>query len=170
MGKPTPKSQTPPEKAPRWASNVSTLAAAIGVERQTIYNWQKREGCPTPRANGTYLISEWVEFGKTISTAEALRPQAKADLENRKLKAQAESLEFKLAVEKGEYTPNEVIADEIRRLVHETLTVLRDELDTKMSPAIRAKTRPALDRALARLHKGSEGSIQKLTKGTVAAE
>ena len=79
-------------------------------------------------------------------------------------------MEFKLAVERGEYTANGEIADEIRCLVNETITVLRDELDTKMPPKIREKTRPALDRAMTRLHKGSESSIEKLTNGSVATE
>lgn len=142
---------------------MTHLAAALGVTRQTIHNWQKVEGCPLPRSNGKYLVSEWAAFGKVISTAPAMKGTDKAALEARKIKAQCEKLEFWLAVDRGEYTSNEVIGAEIRRLVHETETVIRDELETKMPPDIRKRNRAALDRAMKRLHLGSEQSIEKLS-------
>lgn len=163
MGKPKAKSKTPARSAEQWANSATHLAAVLGVTRQTIRNWQDREGCPSPRSNGKYLVSEWAKFGREISTAAALQPENRVTLEARKLKAQCEKLEFWLAVDRGEFTANDIIAEEIRRLVHETETVIRDELETKMPPAIRAKNRAALDRAMMRLHKGSETSVEKLT-------
>jgi DNA-binding transcriptional MerR regulator len=148
----------------QWASSIAHLAAAIGVTRQTIHNWQKREGCPSPRSNGKYLVSEWAKFGKEVSTAAAITGEGEADkykLECRKLKAHCEKAEHALAVQRGEYTRNDEIAEEIRRLIHETETVLRNELETKMSPDVRKKNRAALDRAMERLHKGGEQIIAK---------
>ncbi|GAB4164762.1 MAG: hypothetical protein Fur0032_01030 [Terrimicrobiaceae bacterium] len=142
---------------------MTHLAAVLGVTRQTIHNWHNVEGCPTPRSNGKYLVSEWAAFGREVSTAPAMQGTDKLSLEARKLKAQCEKLEFWLAVDRGEFTSNHVIAEEIRRLVHETETVIRSELEKHMPPEIRKKNRAALDRAMTRLHQGSEDAIGKLT-------
>lgn len=121
------------------------------------------DGCPTPRSNGKYLVSEWAAFGREISTAPAMSGSDKVSLEARKLKAQCEKLEFWLAVDRGEFTSNDLIAEEIRRLVHETETVIRSELEKHMPAEIRKKNREALDRAMARLNQGSSDTIEKLT-------
>ncbi len=133
------------------------LAAAIGVSRQTIYNWQKIDGCPSARTNGNYKVEEWAAFGAEVSAKCLDAPNAseKAQLEARKLKVQCERLEFQFACERGEWTPNEIIATEILRLVSETRMILQEELDTKAPPKIREFNRRALDRAMTRLHKGS---------------
>lgn len=157
------KSKTAKTSAEQWASSVTHLAGALGVTRQTIHNWQKLDDCPKARSNGKHLVSEWAAFGREVSTAAAMQGEDKQALEARKLKLQCEKLEFWLAVDRGEYTPNDVISEEIRRLAHETETVIRDELETRMPKSIKTKNRAALDRAMLRLQKGSESSIAKLS-------
>lgn len=170
MEKRSAECKKPEKPAERWAGSVTHLAAALGVTRQTIHRWQKEDDCPRPRSNGNFLISEWEAFAQEKGTAGA--KTSKQDEEIRKIKAQADKLEFWLAVDRGEFTANDVIADEIRRMCGETITILEDELVTKMSPAIRKHTRAALDRAMERLSKGSEAAIVKLSapKGKDAAQ
>src|SRR5690554_4746861 len=44
------------------ASNLTELASALGVTRQSIHRWRKMENAPLPAANGLHSVFAWRQF------------------------------------------------------------------------------------------------------------
>src|SRR4051794_34364924 len=110
--RPSEEEEETPQK---WADNKVALAQILGVSRQTIHNWGDLPGCPGTRTNGKYSVEEWREFADAIGAELGDTPTEKRSLENRRLKIQCDRMEWKFAVEQGNFTPNEVIGPEFRR-------------------------------------------------------
>jgi len=84
------------------AKDVAELARVLGVTRQTLYSWRKKKDAPNPSANGTHDIVAWRSFIDAHDLKAGLAPDAEA-LKARKLLAEIEDRELKVALKKGLY-------------------------------------------------------------------
>jgi hypothetical protein len=154
-----------------WAHSIVELADSLKVSRQTIYNWQQLPGCPSARSSGNYFVAEWRSFQEDLGTTEEGQPQKKKDLEERLLKTKCEQAEWKLERDRGEWTQNVVIADEINRLVNELVTQLKDCLEEripktgakKLEAELRKLCVAELDRLMVRIQSGPAEVVANLT-------
>lgn len=154
------------------------LADALGVSRQTIYNWQRLPGCPSARSSGNYEVREWRAFRDLLGTTEEGTAEGKKQLEERLLKIKCEDAEFTYARKRGEWTENTVIADEINRLVNELTTLIKHALEERIPTRgagkklqeLRSVCVEELDRLMVRIHSGPAEVIEKLAEGYVRTE
>lgn len=148
----------------KWAANKVELAQILGVSRQTIHNWRDLPGCPDKRSNGSYFVEDWRAFAESIGTELGETPTDKRALENRRLEIQCRRMEWKFAVERGEFTPNEIIGPETRRFAGELIAFLRHEFEatlpkrccSKSSEELRVILSASLDRIMTRIHSGAD--------------
>ena len=137
------------------AKDVSELARILGVTRQTLYSWQKKKDAPTTSPNGTHDVVAWRLFIDANDLKAGLAPDAEA-LKARKLLAEIEDRELKVALKKGLYVLKaEVEAEWFRRfavlknLLYSKLTLEVPPLSTgKDAVAIQQINQDALDSAL----------------------
>ena len=110
------------------AKDVSELARVLGVTRQTLYSWQKKKDAPKTSANGTHDIVAWRLFIDANDLKAGLAPDAEA-LKARKLLAEIEDRELKVALKKGLYVLKaDVEAEWFRRFA-----VLKNLLYSKLT-------------------------------------
>lgn len=164
MARARPQPPEEEEETPqRWADNKVALAQILGVSRTTIYNWEELPGCPGARSNGQYSVQEWRDFAESMGAELAETPSDKRALENRRLAIQCRRMEWKFEVEQKEWTPNEVIGSDVRRLAAELIATLRHEFEVtlpkrccaKTSDQIREICTESLDRIMTRIHNGA---------------
>ena len=89
---------------PAFVRNFVELAAALKVTRQTINGWKKFEDAPKPAANGLHDVAQWREFMRQrgLKGGEET-PDVQQALKARKLLAEVEERELRLAVKRGEF-------------------------------------------------------------------
>jgi len=137
------------------AKDVAELARILGVTRQTLYSWRKKKDAPKPSANGTHDIVAWRLFIDAHDLKAGLAPDAEA-LKARKLLAEIEDRELKVALKKGLYVLKaEVEAEWFRRfavlknLLYSKLTLEVPPLSVgKDAVAIQQINQDALDASL----------------------
>lgn len=149
-----------PTAAPRWAENKVELASILGVDRRTLTNWQAKPDCPTAAANGRYEIVKWQAFARTMGHAGAGGGgDDKASLQAEEIRLRNEDRREKMAMRRGEWTPNAQIGAEVAALVHEAVTLLRSKFEREL-PGLyegggderdRALNRAAIDEVCERL-------------------
>jgi hypothetical protein len=145
------------------AENYVELAGILGVTRRTIQNWRKRPTAPKPAANGFHDVAAWREF----MTRHDLKGDAPATdeetaLRARKLLAEVEERELRLAVKKGDYVSIEEVRQTWTRLVGRAKELLRNKFENELPPilsgldatAIQEESRRAIDEVLSVLHSG----------------
>jgi DNA-binding transcriptional MerR regulator len=145
------------------AENYVELAKILGVTRRTLQNWRKRRDAPPPAANGFHEVSAWREFmhrhdlkGDVVATDEETALRA------RKLLAEVEERELRLAVKKREYVSLEEVRQTWTRLVGRAKELLRNKFENELPPilsgldatAIQEESRRAIDEVLAVLNSG----------------
>lgn len=146
------------------AKTVVELAAALGVTRRTISAWRKLPGAPQPAANGSHSVTAWRDFVRDNSlkgSGEISGGQVEA-LKARKLLAEVEERELKVAVKKGEY----VLIEDVRRrwltLVGKAIALMRAKFENELPPimsgldaqGIREEFGKAIDEICRLLHTG----------------
>ena len=158
------------ETNPVWADNKVRLAEILGVSRQTVYDWSKLPGCPGARSNGKYKVHEWIGFVQDLNLKQQENPLGeKAKLEARKLKIFCDRTEWKFACERKEWTETRTIGEDLRRLVAETIALIRHEFEStlpraaagKTAAQIRALSAQAIDRIMTRIHAGAQAAEKK---------
>ena len=145
------------------AENYVELARILGVTRRTIQNWRKRSGAPKPAANGFHDVAAWREF-MTRHDLKGDAPAADEEtaLRARKLLAEVEERELRLAVKKGDYVSIEEVRQTWTRLVGRAKELLRNKFENELPPilsgldatAIQEECRRAIDEVLGVLHSG----------------
>jgi len=144
------------------AANMTELASVLGVARQTLNRWRKLEGAPAPAANGTHSVIAWRQFmaanaleGGSVSTdMEALKA--------RKLLAEIEDRELRLAVRKDEYVPLEEVRLEWTTQVGKAIALMRAKFESELPPilsgldaiGIQRELSAAIDEICTTLHNG----------------
>ena len=144
-----------------FAKNYVELANVLGVHRRTLQAWRKLVGCPAPRPDGRLLISEWQEFMATKDqTAASSGPQDSEELKARKLLAEVEERELKVAIRRGEYVQIDEVAREWTTRAGKAVSLLRNKFESELPPIlagmqaaeIQAEARKAIDEVLTILH------------------
>jgi DNA-binding XRE family transcriptional regulator len=110
------------------AKDLTELARVLGVSRQTIYSWKKRKDAPHPSANGTHDVVAWREFIRVHDLKAGLSPDAEV-LKARKLLAEIEDRELKVALKKGQY----VLKAEVEGEWSRRMAVLKNLLYAKLT-------------------------------------
>ena len=150
---------------PAFAKNFVDLADILGVTRQSITTWKKRKDAPTPAANGLHDVSAWREFMKQHDLKGGTpTTDFETALRARKLLAEVEEREMKVAVRKGLY----VTVEEVRRTwttqVGRATALLRNKFESELPPilsghdatGIQEECRKAIDEVLTILHEGRD--------------
>ena len=106
-----------------FAQDVSDLARILGVTRQTIHAWLKRKGAPKENADGTHDLVAWRQFIEANGLKGAMQPEGDV-LKARKLLAEIEDRELKVALKKGLY----VLKGEVEGEWHRRMAVLKNLL------------------------------------------
>ena len=148
------------------AENFVELAKIIGVTRRTLQTWRKREDAPQPAANGFHEVAAWREFMERNGLeGEPTATDEETALRARKLLAEVEERELRLAVKKGEF----VALEEVRAVWTENVArakeMLRHKFEMELPPvlsgldavAIQAECAKALDEVFTLLHTSGGG-------------
>ena len=147
-----------------YAKNKVELAGLLGISRRTLDNWRKSPGAPEPLSNGTYPVAEWREFartkGKHGGTATDPAHINEAALKARKLLAEVEERELRVAIKRGQYVLIETVRREWIGHVAQATGILRAKFENELPPilsgldatGIQNECRKAIDEVLRCLH------------------
>ena len=148
---------------PTHVPNMVELAVVLGVSRQSLNQWKKRKDAPMPAANGLHEVAQWREFMKRhdLKGSSTVVDEETA-LRARKLLAEVEERELKVAVRKGQYVSIEEVRLEWTSLVGKATALLRNKFENELPPilsgldatAIQEECRKAIDEVLSVLHAG----------------
>ena len=144
------------------AASYNELAEVLGVSRQAINAWKKMPECPTPAPNGNHDVAAWREFiaRKGLKSGAGLTTDEESSLRARKLLAEVMEREFRLAVKKGEYVPQEEVRSRWAYHVGQAVSLLRKRLENELPPilsgldalGIRKEMSAAIDEFASLLH------------------
>ena len=111
---------------PAFARNFVELAELLGTTRQSITAWKKRKDAPKPAPNGLHDVNAWREFMKRhdLKGAETGTDFDTA-LRARKLLAEVEERELKVALRKSLYVSVENVRQEWTRVAGRVTSVKR---------------------------------------------
>ena len=146
-----------------YAKTLVELAAVLGVTRRTLTTWQKIEGSPKPLSNGLWPVADWREFVRLRGLKAGKVPAGNEEaLKARKLLAEVEERELRIAVKKGEYVPLTKVREEWIGLVAQATSILRAKFENELPPVlsgldatgIQRECRRAIDEVLLCLHEG----------------
>jgi hypothetical protein len=144
-----------------YANTLVELAAALGVSRRTLSNWQKIEGAPKALSNGLWSVADWREFIRIRGLSAGRVPVGNEEaLKARKLLAEVEERELRIAVKKGEYVALTKVREEWIGLVAQATSILRAKFENELPPVlsgldatgIQRECRRAIDEVLRCLH------------------
>jgi hypothetical protein len=144
-----------------YAKTLVELAAVLGVTRRTLTGWQKMEGSPKALSNGMWPVADWREFVRVRGLKASKTPVGSEEaLKARKLLAEVEERELRIAVKKGEYVPLHQVRTEWIGLVAQATSILRAKFENELPPilsgldatGIQRECRQAIDEVLRSLH------------------
>ncbi len=144
-----------------YAQTLVELAAALGVSRRTLTTWQKMEGAPKALSNGMWPVADWREFVRMRGLNAGRVPVGNEEaLKARKLLAEVEERELRIAVKKGEYVSLTQVREEWIGLVAQATSILRAKFENELPPVlsgldatgIQRECRRAIDEVLRCLH------------------
>jgi hypothetical protein len=144
-----------------YAKTLVELAGILGVTRRTLTTWQKMEGSPKPLSNGLWPVADWREFVRLRGLKAGKAPAGNEEaLKARKLLAEVEERELRIAVRKGEYVPIHQVKSEWIGLVAQATSILRAKFESELPPVlsgldatgIQRECRQAIDEVLRCLH------------------
>ena len=149
---------------PTHARNYVELAEILGVSRQALGHWRRRKDSPKAAANGLHEVSAWLEFMQRhhLKGAESSGTDEEAILKARKLLAEVEDRELRVAVRKGLYTPLDQVQQEWTTRIGRAVSLLRNKFENELPPilsgldatGIQDECRKAIDEVLGILNAG----------------
>ena len=149
---------------PTHARNYVELAGILGVSRQALGQWRRRSDAPQASANGLHEVEAWREFMRKhqLKGSEGPVTDEEASLKARKLLAEVEERELRLAVRKELYVPLDQVKQEWTTRVGRAVSLLRNKFEQELPPilsgldatGIQDECRKAIDEVLAILHEG----------------
>lgn len=146
-----------------YTKTLVELSAVLGVSRRTLSTWQKIEGAPKALSNGMWPVADWREFVRLRGLNAGRVPVGNEEaLKARKLLAEVEERELRIAVKKGEYVPLTKVREEWIGLVAQASSILRAKFENELPPVlsgldatgIQRECRRAIDEVLRCLHEG----------------
>lgn len=145
-----------------YAKNLVELASLLGVTRRTLNSWQKLDGAPKAASNGMWSVADWREFVRVRGFKGTTKPAPHNEeaLKARKLLAEVEEREIKVAIRKGDYIRVVDVRSEWIGLVAQATAILRAKFENELPPVlsgldatgIQAECRKAIDEVLRALH------------------
>ena len=137
---------------PAFVRNFVELATALKVTRQTINGWKKFEDAPKPASNGFHDVAQWREFMRQrgLKGGEET-PDIQQALKARKLLAEVEERELRLAVKRGEFVSVEQVNKEWIGLVSRARALLEGRLLDEMPPVLSGKDAHGIRQELERV-------------------
>ena len=125
---------------PAFVRNFVELAATLKVTRQTINGWKKFEDAPKPAANGLHDVAQRREFMRVrgLKGGEET-PDIQQALKARKLLAEVEERELRLAVRRGEFVAVEQVKKEWIAQISRARALLEARLLDEMPPILSGK-------------------------------
>jgi hypothetical protein len=144
-----------------YTKTLVELAAVLGVSRRTLSTWQKLEGAPKALSNGMWPVADWREFVRLRGLNAGRVPVGNEEaLKARKLLAEVEERELRIAVKKGEYVALTKVREEWIGLVAQATSILRAKFENELPPVlsgldatgIQRECRRAIDEVLLCLH------------------
>jgi phage terminase Nu1 subunit (DNA packaging protein) len=148
---------------PAFARNFVELAEFLGATRQSITTWKKRKDAPQAAANGLHDVAAWREFMKQHDLKGGTpTTDIETALRARKLLAEVEEREMKVAVRKGLYVAVEDVRQEWTRVAGRVTNLLRNKFENELPPicsgldatGIQEENRKAIDEVLTLLSQG----------------
>lgn len=145
------------------AKDLTELSSVLGVSRQTIHNWRKLDGAPTPAANGFHSVIEWRQFIRDNNLNQGkITTDRQEALKARKLLAEVEQREIRTAILKGEYVALEEVRLEWTTQVGKAIALMRAKFESELPPilsgldaiAIQRECAAAIDEVCNTLHNG----------------
>jgi hypothetical protein len=146
-----------------YAKTLVELASILGVTRRTLSTWQKMDGAPRALSNGLWPVADWREFVRLNGLKAGKAPVGNEEaLKARKLLAEVEERELRIAVKKGEYVALTNVREEWIGLVAQATSILRAKFENELPPVlsgldatgIQKECRRAIDEVLQVLHEG----------------
>ena len=146
-----------------YAKTLVELASVLGVTRRTLSTWQKMDGAPKALSNGLWPVADWREFVRLNGLKAGKAPVGNEEaLKARKLLAEVEERELRIAVKKGEYVALTKVREEWIGLVAQATSILRAKFENELPPVlsgldatgIQKECRRAIDEVLQVLHEG----------------
>jgi hypothetical protein len=147
--------------ATTYAKNKVELGELLGVDRRTLNRWQKMHGAPEALSNGLWPVAPWREFVRTngLKGAAPVATNEEA-LKARKLLAEVEERELRIAIKRNEYIPVFKVREEWVGLVAQATSILRAKFENELPPilsgldatGIQRECRQAIDDVLRCLH------------------
>jgi len=146
-----------------YAKTLVELASVLGVTRRTLSTWQKMDGAPKALSNGLWPVADWREFVRLNGLKAGKTPVGNEEaLKARKLLAEVEERELRIAVKKGEYVALTKVREEWIGLVAQATSILRAKFESELPPVlsgldatgIQKECRRAIDEVLQVLHQG----------------
>lgn len=149
--------------SPATAASYVELAAILGVSRQSLSTWKKRKGAPKPASNGLHDVVAWREYMQAHDlkgTGVSESPDIESALKARKLLAEVEERELRLAIRRGDYVAVEEVRQTWTELVAQATAMLRKKFEQELPPilsgldatGIQEEARRAIDEVLSILH------------------
>jgi hypothetical protein len=146
-----------------YAKTLVELASVLGVTRRTLSTWQKMDGAPKALSNGLWPVADWREFVRLNGLKAGKAPVGNEEaLKARKLLAEVEERELRIAVKKGEYVALTKVRKEWIGQVAQATSILRAKFESELPPVlsgldatgIQKECRRAIDEVLQVLHEG----------------
>lgn len=149
---------------PTHARNYVELAEILGVSRQALGGWRRRKDAPKAAANGLHDVTAWREFMKRhdLKGSESSIADEEDILKARKLLAEVEDRELRVAVKKGLYVPLDQVQQEWTTRIGRAVSLLRNKFENELPPilsgldatGIQDECRKAIDEVLGILNAG----------------
>ncbi len=128
-----------PVDARAQARNLTELAKILGCSRPTLNQWRKMEGSPQPNSDSTWEVDNWRAFMKDndLSGRKTAPEGPGADeLKARKLLVEIELKEEKLAVERQQNIPVEMVREFYGTKCAEVTSLLQNKLCGELPQAV----------------------------------
>jgi hypothetical protein len=147
--------------SPAVAGSYVELAALLGVTRRTLQRWRARGDAPKHMAEGGHEVGAWREFMRSAKLAGHCSEE-EAALRLRRLQAETEEREMRLAERKAAYVSVAEVKAEWLRMTARAARVFRHKFEVGLpsllvglgAADIQARNLRAIDEALTMLHQG----------------
>jgi hypothetical protein len=112
------------------------------VERYDAESRVRHFGCPKPLSNGLWPVADWREFVRLRGLKAGKVPVGNEEaLKARKLLAEVEERELRIAVKRGEYVPIHQVKSEWIGHVARATSILRAKFENELPPIFPADSR-----------------------------
>jgi hypothetical protein len=117
--------------------NFAELAKVLGVARRTLQRWRTRRDAPKATANGFHDVASWREFmARHGLGGDAGATDVEMALRARKLLAEVEERELRLAIKKREYVAIAEVREVWTRQVSRAKDLLRHKFEMELPPVL----------------------------------